>query len=298
MQLDRRRPQVMFEVAIIDVSADTELDLGVEWTAVDTPTDSTRGHGFSNYGIGERQGGTTGFPSTTKVPTGTAGTFAGVTRGTYGNIPLLLRVLSTNNKVNIRSTPILLVNDNEQASFSSLISEPTTSVSQGTATTHISFSGFVDAGTVLQLTPHISEGDYIRLEIMLQADTWLGASTTSGIPPPKSTNYLDTMVTVPNNRTVIIGGLTSEMMTRTRRGIPILMDIPLLGALFRHEVLEKKRSKLYLFVRPIILDDEKFEDLSQISEAKKKEAEEAGLPGSSEEESRVAEPATKTEKDK
>jgi type II secretion system protein D len=294
-QLDQRRPQVMFEVAIIDVSADTELDLGVEWTAVDTPTDGTRGHGFSNLGVGERQGGATGFPSTTKVPTDTAGTFAGVTRGTYGNVPLLMRVLSTNNNVNIRSTPILLVNDNEQASFSSLISEPTTSISQGTATTHISFSGFVDAGTVLQLTPHISEGDYIRLEIMLQADTWLGASTTSGIPPAKSTNYLDTMVTVPNNRTVIIGGLTSEMMTRTRRGIPILMDIPLLGALFRHEVLDKKRSKLYLFVRPIILDDEKFEDLSKISDAKQKEADEHGVPGDAESKNAEQTPAAKQE---
>jgi type II secretory pathway component GspD/PulD (secretin) len=76
------------------------------------------------------------------------------------------------------------------------------------------------------------------------------------------------------------------------------MDIPILGALFRHEVLEKKRSKLYLFVRPIILDDEKFEDLSQISDAKRKEAEEAGLPGSSEQEIETAQPAKNEEKNK
>lgn len=272
LKLDQRRPQVMFEVAIIDVSGDRELDLGIEWTAVDNPDDGARGAGFTNLGVGERQGGTTGFPRTTRVPTTSSGLFAGITKGTYGNIPLLLRVLATNSDVNIRSTPILLVNDNEEASFSSLISEPTTSTSQGTATTKVSFSGFVDAGTVLQLTPHISEGDYIRLEIMLQADTWLGASMTPGIPPAKATNYVNTMITVPNNRTVIIGGLTSDSLTTTRTGVPILMSIPLLGQLFRYDRVEKKRSKLYLFVRPVILSDEEFEDLNRISRDKYEEA--------------------------
>jgi len=271
-KLDQRRPQVMFEVAIIDVSADNELELGVEWTAVESPDSGMRGHGFTNFGIGERTGGTTGFPGQTKVSTTTSGLFAGITKGTYGNIPLLLKVLESNNDVNIRSTPILLVNDNEEASFSSLVSEPTTSISQGTATTNVSFSGFVDAGTELTLTPHISEGDYIRLEIMLQADTWLGVSGTAGIPPPKSTNYVSTMITVPNNRTVIIGGLTSDTLAKMQTGIPILKDIPLLGMLFRYEIVEKKRSKLYLFVRPIILDDEKFEDLNKISWDKYEEA--------------------------
>ncbi len=271
-QLDQRRPQVMFEVAIIDVSADRELELGVEWSAVDNPAGGPRGAGFTNWGVGERSGGATGFPSTTRVPTTTSGLFAGITKGTYGNIPLLLKVLETNSDVNIRSTPILLVNDNEEASFSSLISEPTTSTSQGTATTKVSFSGFEDAGTVLQLTPHISEGDYIRLEIMLQADTWLGASMTPGIPPAKSTNYVNTMITVPNNRTVIIGGLTSDTLIKSRTGVPILMDIPILGQLFRYDIVERKRSKLYLFVRPIILADEEFEDLNKISKDKWNEA--------------------------
>ncbi len=282
-KLDQRRPQVMFEVAVIDISADHELDLGVEWTAIDNPSNRPRGAGFTNFGIGERSGGASGFPNQTRVPTTATGLFTGITKGTYGNIPLLLRVLATNDNVNIRSTPTLLVNDNEQASFSSLISEPTTSVSQGTATTNVSFAGFVDAGTVLQLTPHISEGDYIRLEIMLQADTWLGVSTTPGIPPSKSTNYVNTMITVPNNRTVIIGGLTSDSLTSTRTGIPILMDIPLLGQLFRRDVVEKKRSKLYLFVRPIILSDEKFEDLNKISREKYEEAMGLGSVGAAKE---------------
>jgi type II secretory pathway component GspD/PulD (secretin) len=132
---------------------------------------------------------------------------------------------------------------------------------------------------VLQLTPHISEGDYIRLEIMLQADTWLGASATSGVPPPKATNYVDTMITVPNGRTVIIGGLTSDSLTTTQTGIPILMEIPIIGQLFRHEVTVKKRSKLYLFVRPIILADEEFADLNKISDEKYEEAMRLGLLG-------------------
>ena len=76
----------------------------------------------------------------------------------------------------------------------------------------------------------------------------------------------------PNNRWVIIGGLTSDAFAKTQTGVPILKDIPLLGMFFRYEIVEKRRSKLYLFVRPIILADEEFEDLNKLSDEKRDEA--------------------------
>ncbi|MHC5081572.1 MAG: secretin N-terminal domain-containing protein, partial [Planctomycetota bacterium] len=273
--LDVRRPQVLFEVAIIDITADRDLDLGVEFSTIDPFSDNPRGHGFTSFGIGQRETGPDGgFPSTTTVSGGQHGILAGISKGAAGSIPVLVKLLQANSDVNIRSTPLLLINDNEEAEFSSLRSEPTTSISQGTATTRISFSGFVDAGTILRITPHVSEGNYIRLEMYLQVDSWLpAASVEPGIPPPKATNSLNTSITVPNERTVIIGGLSSISRGKITEKVPILGDIPLLGWLFRHEVTEEKTTKLFLFIRPTILSDEKFVDLNKISDTKIREAE-------------------------
>jgi general secretion pathway protein D len=273
-KLDVRRPQVLFEVAIIDISADRDLDLGIEFSTIDPFSENPRGHGLTSFGIGKREDNPAGgFPATTTVPAGDRGIFAGISKGAAGSLPVLVKLLQQNSDVNIRSTPLLLVNDNEEAEFSSLRSEPTTSTSQGTATTRVSFAGFVDAGTVLTITPHVSEGNYIRLEISLQVDSWLGTSTTPGIPPPKATNSLDTSITVPNERTVIIGGLSSLTRSNVVEKVPLLGDIPILGWLFRREVTEERSTKLFLFIKPTILSDEKFIDLNKISGEKIKEAE-------------------------
>ncbi len=271
-RLDVRRPQVLFEIAIIDLTTDSNLDFGVEYSTIDPASQNARGAGFTNFGIGTRSSAA-GFPDSTKVPTGATnqGLFAGITKETAGSIPVLLKALKTDSDVNIRATPILLVNDNQQASFSALRSEPTTHTSQGTATTNVSFSGFVDAGTVLDITPHVSEGDYIRLEITVQVDAWIGSSSTPGIPPPKATNYLQTSITVPDGHVVIIGGLTSRETSVRQDKIPLLGDIPLLGLLFRREISEEKVKKLFLFIKPVILSDKEFIDLNQISDRKLRE---------------------------
>ncbi len=284
-KLDVRRPQVLFEVAIIDITADRDLDLGVEFSTIDPASENPRGHGYTSFGIGAREtpaGG--GFPATTTVEAGRSGLFAGVSKGAAGSLPVLVKLLQENSDVNIRSTPLLLVNDNEAAEFSSLRSEPTTSTSQGTATTKVSFAGYVEAGTVLNITPHVSEGNYIRLEISLQVDSFLGNTNTDGIPPPKTANFVDTSITVPNERTVIIGGLTSVRQSKTVDKVPLLGDIPLLGWLFRREVTGEKSTKLFLFIKPTILSDERFVDLNRISREKIREARQASGTASGKEE--------------
>jgi len=272
--IDVRRPQVLFEVAILDVSSGGTLNLGTEFTTIDRQGASNlRGHGFTNFGVAGRKGGTQGgFPDQTTVPGNVPGLFVGVSKGKVGNIPFLIRLLQENNDVNIRSTPLLLVNDNQQAVFSSLEEQPTTTTSQGTATTKISFGGFVEAGTILTITPHVSEGNYIRVDIDLKVENFHGESPAPGIPPPRASNQLTTSITVPDNRTVVIGGLATTKKTKVTRGVPILKDIPLLGLLFSSLSDEETTSRLYLFLRPQILNDVDFKDLKKISDEKNLEA--------------------------
>lgn len=265
--LDVRRPQVLFEVAILDISNDGKLEIGTEFSTIDKQGASEhREHGFTNFGLSERTTAPEGgFPDATAVATDVAGLFVGVTKGEVGNVPFLIRLLEQNTNVNIRSTPLLLVNDNEEAEFSSLIEQPTTSVSQGTATTRISFGGFESAGTVLKITPHVSEGEYIRVDIDLKVDNFYGESLGPGVPPPRAANQLVTSITVPDSRTVVIGGLTTTKKQLVEKRIPILGAIPLLGYLFSSSSEQEVTSRLFLFLRPQIMDDVNFKDLNKIS---------------------------------
>jgi type II secretion system protein D len=272
-RLDVRRPQVLFEVAILDVSLDHQFDFGAEIiTMKQSNKTNAVGHAFSNFGLSTRSGGATGgFPNNTSVRTDLEGILLGVTKGEVGNVPLLLRMLQDNTDVKIHSTPLLLVNDNEEAKFSSLTEYPTTATSQGTATTKISFAGFVEAGTTLTITPHVSEGNYIRVDIDLKIDNFYGESSEPGIPPPKASNQLKTSITVPDSRTVVIGGLKTTKLSTAVKKVPILGDIPLLGYFFRSETEVSTSSRLFLFIRPQIICDVEFRDLDRATRAKAEE---------------------------
>ena len=271
--LDVRRPQVLFEVAILDITSDDILDIGTEIDTVRTEgVTTTQGRGFTNFNIARRETSPNGgFPSKTTVPVDMAGLFVGVTKGDVNSIPILVRLLQQNTDVIIRSTPLLLVNDNEDAVFSSLSEQPTTSTSQGTATTNISFGGFVEAGTTLKITPHVSEGNYIRVDIDLKVENFYGEAPGPGIPPAKASNQLTTSITVPDSRTVVIGGLTTRKRTQIKKGIPLLCDIPLLGYLFSSTSDQDETSRLFLFIKPQILSDVDFKDLNEISKGKSRE---------------------------
>jgi type II secretory pathway component GspD/PulD (secretin) len=184
-------------------------------------------------------------------------------------LQVILSALASKGNVGIASQPLLLVNDNEEASFSTKVSQPTTTVSQGTATTNTSFGGFADATTSVKITPHISPDGYVNLEINQTFEEFQGSSPGAGIPPPKVSNTTSTKVTIPDKQTIVIGGFTRDSAEDTRSGIPGLMQIPGLGRLFSKETKTKTASRLYLFVRPKILAMAGFEDLQQESGRKK-----------------------------
>ncbi len=264
--LDKRKGQVLIEVAIIQVTGDDSLESGVEILFEDTLRSGARMNGGSGFGQGT-QGDTkgAGFPNVQNLAAFTGGALRYLKPD---DISVLLKTIATKANVNILSQPLLLVNDNEQASFTTKVSEPTIATSQGTATTTTSFAGFAEAVTTLNITPQISPEGYLNLKITQSFEEFTGSSGTSGVPPPKISNNVNTMITVPDRYTAIMGGFTRDAVTDTRTGIPILMDIPLLGYLTSHTTQRITKSRLYLFVRPRILMMDGFSDLKNASREK------------------------------
>lgn len=89
-------------------------------------------------------------------------------------------------------------------------------------------------------------------------------SSPTGVPA-KITRKVDTTVTVPNRRTVVIGGLTKDKGDQGRRVVPILGDIPYLGELFTRRSEAEEKQTIYVFLTPYILVDDRFLDFEELT---------------------------------
>jgi type IV pilus assembly protein PilQ len=143
--------------------------------------------------------------------------------------------------------------------------------SQTVATT--SFAGYASAGTTVALTPHISQDDYLRLVYTLTLNNFTGNQASANVPPPRQTNSINGEVVVPDGYTVIVGGLNRHDQTETVSKVPFLGDIPGLKYLFTNTSRTASESSLFVFIRPIILRDDRFQDLKYLSDWDLKKAE-------------------------
>lgn len=290
-QLDRRQDQVLIETALIELTGRDFRDIGVELAGADVMNDG--GFGVTNFGLSTiTDSDGDGVPDL-RVPNTSNGVTAGILDGDAVNLPVLLAALDQLDQSNVLNVPSVLVNNNRTATVRTLDEQPTTVI---TATggvggqTQESFNGYEEAGITLVITPSISAARYLRLDVSLLVSTFAGAFQ-GAIPPPRITRELITTVNVPDGDTMVVGGIITDNMSHTRRGVPWLGDLPLVGMAFRRDTDSNDRTTLYFFVTPHILRDNDFADLAEISYRKKLEA--AEVIGS--DRVRVIDPAFSTE---
>jgi len=260
-QLDRRKPQVLIEALVVQVSGGSDLDIGVELAAFGEDALGVTNFDFSQFDFetGQR----------------TIKEGLGLTHAIIDDedIPFVLRVLLVENQGRVISRPRILANDNAEATFESLDEEPTTSINTVTSTTATtSFGGFQSAGTRLVITPHISDTGYLSLEITFEVSQFTGESTSTEVPPARRRDSVVTDITVPDRSTIVIGGLSGYHSSDVVSKVPILGDIPLLGALFRRTRTIWDDTTEYVFIKGQIARHEAFEDLLDLSGRAQKES--------------------------
>jgi general secretion pathway protein D len=267
-QLDRRRSQVLLEVVIVDIRGTEDIDVGAEWETYDAPGAHAGDLIFTSYGLSTLDPAT-GQRAVTVLPGGTAA----VIRSDY--VPVILHALQASGKGRIRTAPQLLVNDNSQGQIESIAEEPYKQVNTNNTVATTSFGGFVQAGTQLAVTPHISESDYLKLQYQIVLSAFRGRSTDASLPPARDTNSISSEAAVPDGDTLIVGGLTYKSKRESKDRVPLLGDIPLLGYLFSRTLTTEEDIRLYVFVTPRILRDEQFRDLRSISQRQRLESKES-----------------------
>jgi len=274
-KLDVRRPQVLLEAAIIEVSANSTTNMGIELASVDVAGSGFRAAGGSYFGLSSLDA-----EELTKQPLSGLGATALIYKDEFNRIPFLLQMLRSNSDVNVLSSPRILTNDNEQGEIKVTDQVATTTyIDPQNGASRETFGSYQEAGITLTITPHISSDNYLRLEIALKIEQFTSSPVAgSSTPPPKTTREIKGMVTVPDREIIVIGGLTSEEESESVNKIPILGDIPIIGTIFRSTSTTRRKTNLYVFLTPHIIDveDEKFDSLKKIS---RKQLEDAKLRG-------------------
>lgn len=267
--LDRRRPQVLIDVTLVEITrTDTfEYDMRLVSSGDDnvignillSPIQDSKGGSFleAAYNLLDGDGNPTNQ-----------------TQAFYSDdkIQALLTAMQKKNYGRVLAKPKVLVDDGVEGSISTTdettyVKETVQTPDQGPAITSRDFVP-IQAKIALTITPHISEGQLLRLEVKLSRDDF-GTRPAEGAPPDKATSEITTTVFVPDNHTVILGGLVKLNQTKTGSKVPLLGDIPLVGSLFRTVENSDNERKLYVFLKANIVrpyEEGELADLRRISE--------------------------------
>lgn len=257
--LDRRRPQVLVDVKLVVIDTSDSFSLGVELSGGDR-TGSRRLFQFSSYGLSEVDR----FTGALALIPGTGFNWTLVDPEVADAV---IRALVTHRRARVLSAPRILVNDNATGTLTSVSEVPFTSVNASQTVATTSFAGFAEAGTTVNVTPHISDGDHLQLEYRITVNSFTGSAETGsdGVPPPRQTDEVESEITIPDGHTVIVGGLNRSVRASDRDSLPLLGNMPVIGDLVSNQLHSRQCSSLFVFIRPIILRDDKFHDLKVLS---------------------------------
>ncbi|MBF0170326.1 MAG: type IV pilus secretin PilQ, partial [Nitrospinae bacterium] len=253
-RLDKREPQVLIESRIVEVSHQATRELGVQWGGFSSQTTGgifphTIGvtGGINPGGPNSPQGGTAVNTAGTNVPMAGIGITLGHINGT-ALLDAKLLAMEDAGDGRIVSMPKITTMNNKKALIESGREVPySTTSADGTKTE------FKKAVLSLEVTPHVTPNDLVRLEISAKKDAADFANTTTA-GPPILTKRAQTEVLVANGDTAVLGGLFSNTDQDNTRKVPGLGDIPLLGWMFKGTTGIKNSEELLIFITPKVLE--------------------------------------------
>lgn len=241
--LDIPARQVLIEITVADISLDSSTQAGIEWK-------------IDKLNIGGAVGSL-----------GTLGGLGLVSGGlTYqlihqaSGVQALLTALATEGKAKILSNPTLLAMDGENAhlqvgtQISVVSSEVSNSASSNSNDVGLlrSFT-YIDTGVILDIKPTITEHGSIRMEIKQEVSE---PGPSSGAQPPIFKRLVDTVLVANSGQTILIGGLITHNQSNSETKVPLLGDIPYLGALFRKISTTDHSTELIMLITPHIIKDQ------------------------------------------
>jgi len=237
--LDVVASQVMIEAAIAEVTLTDDLQFGVEWQLQKGNATTT----FSNLLTGGLDAAFPGFNYAFKA----------------ANIAATLSALNSITHVNVISTPSLMVMDNKTATLQIGDQVPiTTQTAANTATSNIAIVNSIqmrDTGVILSVTPRVNESGRVRLDIEQEVSGVVKTTSSNIDSPTIQQRRVKTTVVVNDGEVLALGGMIQDQVSRTDSHIPLLGDIPGIGAAFASKDNSKKKTELIILITPRVVRD-------------------------------------------
>jgi general secretion pathway protein D len=251
-QLDKPLGQVLIKVLFAEVTHSDSVDLGTEFSVLNMRSDGDSTLFSTDFGIASQSSGL-------------------VVKAVEGDLTMTLRALQEVGKLNILSRPYILTSDNQTATITVGEEVPFIRNTRTTETGQtINTIEYEDIGIILEVTPSINPEGLVTMDVTPE----ISATTGKTVPISEAVNAAvfakrssQTRVVVRDGQTIVIGGLIEDESTETVRKVPLIGDIPILGALFQRTVQDKSKTELLIFLTPRVAT--KAEELTAISEAEK-----------------------------
>jgi general secretion pathway protein D len=269
--LDKRRKQVFVEAMIMEVSIEKLKEVGAKWRAmakdggdpvviggvgaISTSTVESIITGLTGFSVG-------GMGNFTTIPVSIVNSDGSVTKTelTAPGFAALFSLSEFKDAINVLSTPQILTSDNEEAEI--IVGENVPLISKRerditTTNTVLTSIERRDVGIKLRITPQITEGDYVKLDLYqeISAVKETSESVLTTIGPTTTKRSTKTSVVVKDGQTVVIGGLIQEREEEITEKTPILGDIPILNLFFRYRTTSKTKTNLLVFLTPHIVKE-------------------------------------------
>lgn len=277
-RLDIRRAQVLVEAIIVEMEIVEGRELGLQWLFA-----NDSGLFGSAISSSQAQQGRNAALAQAILPEDAgsndisvrniAGALSQVPGSTFGwgvvdqnlTMSTILNALESQGNANILSTPSLLTLDNEEAFITVGQQVPfvtgsytNTGAANGVANPFQTIQR-ENVGVTLQVTPQINEGDSVVMDIVQEVSS-ISQQVLSASDVITNERKIETKVLAKDGDIVVLGGLVKDDIQDSRQGVPILSGIPVIGRLFRSDVVSVTKSNLLVFIRSTIIRDD--EDLA------------------------------------
>jgi general secretion pathway protein D len=271
-QLDRRRPQVLIEAIVVELSDDAVKELGVQWVLAGEDGNPV---GFTNYsdrtapllpilgGVAANEELDADDPLLEQArdlalnsllgANGFVGGGAGrIGDGLFG---FIINAAKTDSGSNLLQTPSVITLDNVEANILVGQEVPVTTgdVLLDGQTNPFRTTERKEIGVRLTVRPQINAGDSVTLYIRQEVSSVNGILSNSANDLVFDTREIETTLVVDDGDIAVAGGLLDQNERVSVDGIPGLRDLPLVGGLFRSESRQRGRTNLMVFIRPTII---------------------------------------------
>ncbi len=252
-KLDIPRMMVYIEALIMEVNVDKDFKLGVQWVAgKDFTYNGKDGAAFGGFNFGDL------LTSPPVLPTGFAlgviGPIIEIGGIKFPNLAAVLSAVQNDRDVNILSTPQILTTDNEEAEI--MVGRNVPYITrQETTEARLDYTTYEykDVGVTLKITPQISQERLVRLKIFQEVTRLIPGSQPDR--PETFKRRAQTTVIVKDANTVVIGGLIDDDTAIVETKVPCLGDIPGVGWLFKTSTRILKKTNLFIFLTPHIIQN-------------------------------------------